>query len=151
MIDCLKDITESGVCKITEYPYILQGSVVIVSDNGKKARCPNWGKGMEVIKFACNCIYVKATQSGKVDIYITNRAHWLNIWLTRRKSACFRLVMKMILPRGRRKNGLIIFRKSFWLAVSHLILTGCRLVKTKMCIAAGLTGKTSEMTEFASR
>lgn len=69
MIDCLKDITATGVCKITEYPHILQGSVMIVSDNGKKARCPNWGKGMEVIKFAGNCIYVKASADGKVDIY----------------------------------------------------------------------------------
>lgn len=73
MIEYLKDMlaqeTEQRAAKIENFPYILKGPIAIITENGKKARCPAWGTGKEIIKFDQEHIYLKSDNINKVDVF----------------------------------------------------------------------------------
>ena len=73
MIEYLKDMlaqeTGQRAAKIENFPYISKGPIAIITENGKKARCPAWGAGKEIIKFDRNYIYVKSDNINKIDVF----------------------------------------------------------------------------------
>ena len=69
MIDYIMDPDDAGFTKITTFPHIMKGAIIIVSNHGRFLRLPGKGKGKEIIKVDENYVYMKSDTKGKIDLF----------------------------------------------------------------------------------